>query len=204
MTRDEIRVRVRDYLYESSADLWSDAQINRLYEEETRSLPEKDVYLEELWTTSTVADQIDYTLPDGTVKVELVERNYGTSTKPDWGELSGWDNYSGALYLPYTPTDVESIRIHIKKRFTVVTDDVTALDLPDEKTELLVWGIVVRAYQMLIGYLRGSVSWDSVTKPGDVAITSVGNWLRDARDHYRELTHQFQTTPKPREINLTS
>ena len=205
MVRSDLRTEIRDNIQEASGAsnaIWSDTLLNRHITREIRSLPSKEIYLEQLWTMSTVANQIDYSLPTGTVKVESVERNDGTASLPQWYELNGWDNYAGALYLPYTPGTSESIRIKIKKAFTVPSDDVTALDIPDDKTEIVVWGVTIRCYRILIGYLRGSVSWDSVTKPGDVQITVIQNWLRDAEKYYKELTQLYMTHPRPREISL--
>ncbi len=204
MTRSDIRTRVRDYLYEATADIFSDAQLNRLYLEELRALPNKDVYLQELWTMTAVVDQYDYVLPTGTVKVELFERNDGTSTRPEWNVINGWVMDGNAIYLPFRPTQADTYRVHLKKRFTEVTDDSTVLDIPDEKSEVLVWGIVIRGYRMVIGYLRGSKSWDSVTKPGDLSIPVIQNWLRDAKSEYNDLLRTYATSPRPRDINLVS
>jgi len=201
-TRSDIRTRVRDYIYESVADIITDTQLNTLFLEELRSLPAKGIYLEELWTTSTVENQEDYTLPTGSFKAELVERNEGTTTAPRWVPIVGVDNYAGAIYLPYLPSTTESIRIKVKKKFTEVTDDSTALDLPDDKTEVLVWGIVVKAYKILIGYYRNDKSWDSVTKPGDVGLSSLQAWLRDAKSEYKDLIKMHASISRPRDIDL--
>ncbi len=204
MLRSDIRTRVRDYLYETTANIWSDTQLNRLFLEELRSLPDKNIYAEELWTMSAVVDQQDYALPSGTVEVEKLERNDGTTSKPDWVEINGWDTYAGAIYLPFRPTQTDTYRIHIQKKFTDVEDDTTSLDISNEKSEVLVWGMVIRAYRVLIGYLRNSVSWDSVTKPGDLSIPRIREWLKEARDHYNDLLRQYATQPRPTLINLTS
>lgn len=203
-TRLDIRTRVRDYLYEAVADKWSDAQLNRLYTEETNSLPSQFVALDEPWTMTTQANVRDYTLPTGTTLVDKLERNDGSATYPDWNDLNGWNASDGSLHLPYLPPAGESLRAQVRRSFTVVTDDVTAIDIPDAKSEILVWGIVIRAYRMLIGYLRGNVSWDSVTKPGDLSITTIQNYLRDAKDEYKELIKLHQKSPRTKDINLVS
>ena len=81
--RDAILAEVRDNLYEVTADLWTDAQLIKHIRAEIRSLPRKNIYLEEIHTTSTVVDQIDYVLPTGTIEVEKVESDWGTSTRHD-------------------------------------------------------------------------------------------------------------------------
>lgn len=202
MTRSDIRTLVRDYLNEATADLWTDATLNRLINEEIRSLPKKNIYLEEIHTASTVVDQYDYTLPSGTVKVELVERNVGTTSKPDWQEVKGWDNYAGALYLRSRPTTVWTMRIHIKKKFSELSDDVTAIDIPDDKAEVVVWGTVVRAYKALMGYFVDAKNWDSVAKPDGIGMPQVQNWLIMAKTEYKEVVNLYRTVPRPREINL--
>lgn len=203
MTLSNVRTLVRDYLNEATADLWTDATLNRLINEEIRSLPQKHIYLEEIHTVSTVVDQYDYTLPAGTVKVEKVERNVGTASKPDWQEESGWDAYAGALYLRSRPTTVWTIRIHIKKKFSEFSDDVTPSDIPDEKMEVVVWGTVIRAYKALMGYFVDAKNWDAVAKPDGIGMPQVQGWLRDAKGEYRELINLYRTVPRPRFVNLT-
>lgn len=209
-TRADIRTEVRDNIQEASGidgAIFSDDLINRHIVREIRSLPQKEIYLEYLWE-ETLNPSTDYsdgiTLPAGTVKVEEVERNDGSTSYPDWTSLKGIDNYNGALFLPSRVTTSYSIRAKLKKAFTVPSDDVTALDVPDDKCEVVVWGVTVRLYRILMGYLRGSQSWDSVTKPGQLEMTVVQNWLRDAGQHYKDLTQQYATSPKPRDIDLTS
>lgn len=138
--RSDIRTRVRDYLYEASADWYSDTQLNRLISEEINSLPSKDIYLESLYTASLVANQLDYTLPTGTKKVEKLQINNGTSTSPDWDDFTGYDTFNNAIYLDWIPSSTDSIRAFIRKSFTVPSDDVTALDVPDDVCEIVVWG----------------------------------------------------------------
>lgn len=202
--RSDIRTRARDYLYENVADIWTDDSLNRLITEEINSLPNKDIYSEQIWTVPLVVDQTEYALPETACKIEELEINAGTSDNPVWVEFKGWDLYAGALCLQLKPSLSDTLRAKIKARFTPPTDDITALDVPDETIEVVVWGVVVRAYKMLIGYLRGSVSWDTVTKPGDVSLSSVQAWLRDAKDDYKKLVQQFAIVPKPRDIDLVS
>jgi hypothetical protein len=64
--------------------------------------------------------------------------------------------------------------------------------------------VTIRCYKILIGYLRGSRSWDTVTKPGDLSIPVVVNWLRDAKSDYKELVQIYARVPRPRDIDLTS
>lgn len=208
--RSDIRTEVRDNIQEASGidgAIFTDDLINRHIERELLSLPRKGIYLEEMWT-QTLDPTEDYSsgivLPSGTVKVESVERNDGTSSNPDWNLLSGIDNYNGSIFLPFTVTTSYDIRVKIKKVFTVPSDDVVALDLDDDKCEVLIWGVTIRCYRILIGYLRGSQSWDSVTKPGDLNINTINSWLREAVDHYKELIRQYGTVPRPRDIDLTS
>ena len=207
-TRSDIRTEVRDNIQEVSGiqgAIFSDALLNRHITREILSLPKKDIYLEELWT-QTLDPLVDYSdgiaLPPGTVKVEVIERNDGTSTYPDWNSLSGVDNYSGAIFLPYTTTTTDTLRLKLKKSFTVPTDDITALDIDDDVCEVVVWGVTVRCYRILIGYLRGSQSWDSVTLPGNLNINTINGWLREAKDYYKELIQLYATVPRPRDISL--
>ena len=202
--RTTLRTRIRDYLDEATANIWSNTQLDTFISEEINSLPSKDIYLEEIWSTTLVKDQYDYTLPSGTIKIEKLERNDGTAALPEWNELKGWDCYAGALYLNWRPSAADSIRALIKKSFTAPTDDTTALDVPDDKCEVVVWGSVMRAYRRLIGYLRGSQSWDTVTRPSDLQITVIMQWLRDAKQHYHDLIQQYMTVPRPKEIDMCS
>ncbi len=204
--RSDLRTRARDYLNESVADIYSDAQLNRYATEEILSLPSKDIYLEEMWST-TLSSIEDYSsgieLPDNTFKLEDLEKDEGNSSFHYWVPIKGWYVYAGALFLPYTPGN-EDIRGKLKKYFTSPSDDITALDVPDDKTEIVVWGIVIRAYKQLIGYLSKSKNWDAISKPDGISIGSVQMWLRDARTDYKELVQLFATSPLPRDIDLTN
>lgn len=208
MTQADIRTEVRDYIQETSGvtgGIFTDDVLNRAIASEIRGLPSKDIYKEELWQVSLVPTT-DYSdgiaLPDGTVKVEGIERNDGTATYEDWNPLSGVDNYEGAIFLPYTVTSAQDIRVKIKKAFAVPANNTDQVEVPEDKMEVVIWGVVIRCYRMLLGYLRGSQSWDSVTKPGDLSIPVVTVWLREAQDHYKEIVQQFATSPRPRDIDL--
>lgn len=200
--RANIILEVRDAFYEDTADFFTDVKLQRFLKQEIRSLPRKDIYLEELWTTSSIVNQIDYTLPTGTYKVEMVERNIGTDAVPIWDEVKGWDQYAGALYLPAMPSYVWTMRIHARKAFADLTDDVTNSDIPDEKMEVVIWGTVVRAYKALMGYLKNAKNWDAIAKPDGVSLTQIQAWLRDAKAEYKELVQSYKTFPKPRDIDL--
>jgi hypothetical protein len=202
--RSDIRTRVRDYIYEDTADIISDAKMNRMIVEEINSLPTKEIYLEDRYSTTTVANQTDYALPTGTKKVEKVERNDGTSTTPDYNELKGWDVYNDTLIFNYLPTGGDTIRAYIKKAFTAPTGDVSYLDVPDDICEVVVWGVVVRCYKLLMGYHRQAKNFDSTTKPEGVTLSTLQNWLRDAERMYNDLIKQYQTLSRPRDIDLVS
>lgn len=200
--RADVILEVRDAFYEASANLFTDAQIKRFINQEIRSLPTKDIYLEEIHTTSTVINQLDYVLPTGTLKVEKLEVNLGTSSQPDWQEVKGFDTYGGALYLDLRPAIVETMRVHLRKAFTIFSDETTASDVPDDKMEVVIWGTVVRAYRAVMGYLRDAKNWDAIAKPSGIQMAQVQAWYRDAKTEYNKLIEQYHTVPRPREINL--
>lgn len=200
--RSDIRTEVRDNLYETTADLFTDAQLNRCIRRVIRRLTRQNIYLEEIHTTTTGIDQLDYVLPTGTLKVELVQRNWGTAAKPDWQEVKGWDNYGGVLYLSERPTVTWTLRAHLIKAFTDLADDVTTSDVPDEKMEVVVWGTTLEAYKLLMGYFKNAKNWDAIAKPDGVSMNQIVNWMREARDMYKELVRLYKTVPRPRDIDL--
>ena len=202
-TRDDALAEIRDNLYESSADLWSDAQLVKHMRAEIRSLPRKRIYLEEIHTTTTVQDQIDYVLPTGTIDVELVQKNVGTSSTPEWDDIVGWYTHGGAVYLPYRPADAWTLRIHLAKSFTDPSSGATTLDVPDDKIEVVVWGTCIRAYRQLMGYFLDAKNWDSIGKPDGITFYQAQAWYRDARSEYKELVQTYRKTPRAREINMT-
>lgn len=204
MVRSDIITRVRDYIYEDTANVFTDTQLQRFFLEELRALPSKGVYKEEIWSTTLVVNQQSYTLPTGVVKLEKFERNDGTSSYPAWNPLGGYDVYNNALYLDWLPGTADSVRGLLRMKFTDVNDDTTALEIADDKSEILVWGIVVRCYKAIIGYKNNSKSWDSVTKPGDISLSSLQNWLRDAKQEQKDLIKQYATVSRPRSIDLVS
>lgn len=202
--RSDIVTEVRDTIYEGTADILSDVRIRRFIASEIRSLPRKRVYLQEIHTTSTVVDQLDYVLPTGTFNVEKVERNFGTASLPDWIEVSGWRQYGGAIYLAERPSTVWTMRCHLQKGFTVPSDDVTAVDVPDDKVELVVLGAAVRCYRAIIGYLKDAKNWDAIAKPDGISLSQIHAWYRDLKKDYKEALDEYRTTPLPRDIDLVN
>ena len=206
--RSDIVTRARDYLNEAVADIYSDVQLRRYMTEEILSLPSKDIFLEQLWQT-TLVSTTDYStgisLPTGTFKLEELKQTSDTSITVNtvWEDLRGYDFYANALFLNFTPSDI-TLRGKISKSFTPPTDDVTAMDVPDEKCEIVVWGVVIRAYRQLIGYLTRSKNWDAISKPDGININSVRGWLQDARQDYKELVQVYATSTRPRDIDLVS
>ena len=210
MTLEEIRILVRRKLYEldatgvPTADLFVDDHIDVNINAELRILPSKNVYLEELWTAPKIVGQLDYVLPDGTIKVEKVEENIGTSTDPDWSEIKGGDTYGGALYLPTKPQNTDDLRVHIKKKFTALEEDDDECELPDEKIDLLVLGASLKCYQDLMGMLLDSKNYDSIVKPDASSMRDLQNWYRDLKVEYIDLLRTIRISPRPREIDLCS
>jgi hypothetical protein len=203
-TRSDIRTRARDYLYEASADWFTDAQLNRLINEEIRSLPAKNIYQEIVYSTTLVVNQTDYTLPTNTSEVEKIERNSNNLSPAEWTEFLGWDVFNNSLYLDFKPSSADEIRIFIRATFDVPTDDVTAVEIDDAVCEIVVWGVVVRAYKMVIGYLRQAKNWDSVSKPDYLTLNTVNSWLAEAKKDYNDLIKLYSTVSYPRDINLVS
>lgn len=202
--RSDVRTEVRDNIYEAAADIFSDTQLNRFISRELLSLPSKGIYLEGIRTLSTVINQDAYALLSTELKIELVERNIGTDDNPTWEVINGCDNYAGSVYLPYKPGTVQTLRFHAQKYFTLPTGDVVAMDIPDDKAEALVWGVVVRCYKALIGYFRNAKNWDAISKPDGISLSSIQSWLRDAKQEYQDILAVYVTNPRPRDIDLVS
>lgn len=206
--RSDLRTEIRDNIQEASGvggAIWSDALLNRHITREIRSLPKKNVYLEAVVQTTLVVDDMDYPfsgIDSAIVKVEKIERNDGTASLPQWSELKGWDVYNNTIYLEWRPSKADTIRLFVRKFFTAPVDDSTALDVPDDTCEVVVWGVTIRCLRILMAYLQKSVSWDTVTKPGDLSQPTVLGWLRDAQKIYDELIQQYEFSPRPREIDL--
>jgi len=202
--RSDIRTRVRDYLYEDSADWFTDNMLNRVITEEINSLPSKDIYLESVYTTSLTINQTEYTFPTTNKKCEKIEINNGTTDVPDWVDFTGWDAFNNSLYLSFRPTKADTIRAFLKLPFTPPTDDVTALDVPDDVCEVVVWGCVIRCYRRVIGWLRQAKNWGAISKPDYLTVGTVTGWLIEAKKDYDDLIKNYMTVSKPRDIDLTS
>lgn len=199
--RSDIRTETRDLLYETSADLWSDARLNRAINHTLRDLPRHGIYLEEVWETPLSSD-LDYSLPDGAIEVEQVEVNRGTSTDPDWQEIQGWDQYAGAVYLPFLPTNTDTMRFKVRKGFSELSDDVTATDVPTTQLRLVAVGAALKCMQMLMGFFLHTENWDAIAKPDSVDMTKLANWIRQLDEMYKKELAIFRKQPKPRTIDL--
>lgn len=202
--RVDLRSEIRVNLNETTADLWQDTDLDKFINAEIRSLPRKGIYLEEIYEIDTVINQEEYSLPTNTHKVERVERNWGTASAPRWDEIKGWDNYAGALYLSPIPDTVFTIRVFVSYGFATLSDDVTAIEVPDEKIDVVIWGATVRAYKALMGYFVDAKNWDAIAKPDGISMNQVLNWYKEAKDEYKDILKTFRTIPRPRDIDLVN
>lgn len=203
--RSDIRTEVRDVLAEdaeSTSGIWTDNLINRMTAQEIRALHRKGIYSRERDTSDTVVDQFDYTFPAGCYKIDKVERNWGTSAKPLWLPELGWYQDDGALYLGIRPTISWTMRLSFRKKYTVLTDDVTNSDIPDEKMEVVVLGTALRCLRRLASYLGNTANWDSISKPDGVTINTVNNYIMTFRKDYMDAIHTWRTSPPAKDIDL--
>lgn len=204
MTGNGIIVEVRRLLYESSADLWTDADILAHVNAEIRQLPFKGIYLEELWTTAKVDDQQDYALPSNTFKIEVLEENTGTTADPSWEQMRGYDFYAGGLWLSTPATDTHTMRAWISKSFTEITASATENDIPNNKIDIVIYGAAIRAYQQLIGYLVDSKNYDAIAKPDGPSITNIRGWITELKTYQKIMLDEIRGIPRPRSIDMTS
>ena len=202
MTGNEIIAEVRRLLYESSADLWTDADILAHTNAEIRQLPYKGIYLEQVWTTPKVDAQQDYALPDNTYKIEVLEENTGTASNPDWQTMRGYDFYAGGLWLASPATDTNTMRAWISKSFTEIAANTTESDIPENKLDIVVYGAAVRAYQQLIGYLVDSKNYDAIVKPDGVSLNGVRAWITELKSYQKLMIEEVRGVPRPRFINM--
>lgn len=201
--RADIRSEVRVDLFEPTADLWADADLNSFIAAEIRSLPRKGIYLEKTYTFTTIVNDDNFALPSNVFKVEKIERNWGTSALPDWVEVKGYDFYNNALYFPSRVSTAYDLRLFWKQSFTVPTDDVTASDIPDEKMEVVIAGCTRRAYKKLLSYFLDTSNWDTIAKPDGISLNQALGLYKEAKDDYQKLIQQYKTVPRPRDIDLT-
>lgn len=204
MIKSALLARVRRKLYEGTADLWQDVDIYDFIDEELQSLYAKNIYKEELYTTSTVVNQIDYQLPTNTYKVDMVEFNEGTVSIPDWDRQAGWDVYGNTLYLKSAPTQVKTMRIHVRIPYTTVSglSNGDTIDIPDSRVEVVVAGAVLRSYQSIMGYFLDLKNWDYNAKPDGITMQQVQGWIRDVKQEYLDVVKTLRKVPIPRFIDL--
>jgi hypothetical protein len=202
MTGNEILAEIRRLLYEASADLWTDADLIAHANAEIRLLPFKGIFLEELWTTSKVADQQDYAVPSDTFKIELLEENTGTTDNPSWEEMKGYDFYAGALWLSSMPSDTHTIRAWISKAFSAIAANNTESDIPETKIDIVIYGAAIRAYQQLVGYIVDSKNYDSNIKPDGISLSNVRGWIVELEAHQKRMLEVIRGIPRPRQINM--
>lgn len=200
--RSDLRGYVRNYLYEATADLFADTKINQGLDEAMIELPVDGIYLEKIYEFDLVVDQLDYALPSGTIEVQDLQINVGTSTKPDWISIHGWDVYSDAIWLSSRPINTDTMRIKVKKGFTALGDDVTATDVPTNKIPILTCLAAVKCYEMLIGYFVDAKNWDAIAKPDGVDMTKVMAWIRELKTKYNDMRKKFKETSLPQDMNL--
>ncbi len=200
--RANIRTEVRDAFYEPVADLISDNQLNKFLAQEIRSLPRKGIYLEEYETATVDQNHSDYGLNSNVYKVDAVEANVGTADLPQWSPLKGWEQFGDAIRLATYPSGFDTIRIKVRKNFTVLTDDTTVSDIPDDVMEVVIWGTVKRAYMSLMGYFKDAKNWDAIAKPDGISMYQIIAWYKEAANEYKELLKLYRKTPTAHDIDL--
>lgn len=202
MLRSEIRDEIRVLLYEATADLFTDADLDTHINAEVRLLPGRGIYIEEMHTIAKELQEQDYEVPDNTVKVEFLEENYGTASNPDWQPMKGWDHYAGAIWLRVPPTDTRTMRAWIQKRFTKLTSDGQTSDVPEHQIDVVIYGAAIRAYQQLVGYLVDQKNYDAIVKPDGISLGNVRGWIRELREDRDSILKRVRQVRKPRSIDL--
>jgi len=207
MTKAELRTEIRRRLYESTADLWTNADIDAFARQEIMSLPAKNIYKEEIYTTAFVEDQEDYLLPTGTFKVEKIEVDYGNTTDHEWIKAdNGWDHYAGSLWFTPAPNVTYPFRVFCKMNFTDLDSytDNQEIDVPEDKLEVVILGAALRGYSSLMGYFVDNKNWDYNAKPDGTNMNQVQAWIRDIKTEYMDALKYAKKSPQPRFIDLTS
>ncbi len=207
MTRKELRTRITNKLAKLSVnlpDIFPASEVNDAFLDALRGLPYKGVYREEKWTKTLKVDEKEYALPTDHLKVERVEVNYGSSTKEDYQRQQGWEEFGGELHLASSPSEARTMRVWSKKKFLEITDDTTALDVPDDKTEAVLLGAIRRLLSNLINYMIDSKNYDSIVKPSGATLPQVKSWRDEVRLEEERTIREFRTKPRPREMNLTT
>lgn len=207
MTRADYRTRIKNKLANLSRSLptiFPDSEINSAYLDALRSLPFKGVYKEEKWTRTLELNQKEYQVQSGTLKIEKVEFDMGAGGVENFVKQEGWEEFGGALHLAYLPSGTFTMRVWAKMKFAEVQDDVTALDIPDDKGEVLVLAAVRRLLENLIHYMIDSANYDSIVKPSGATLPQVKGWRDELRVEEERIVKSFRTTPRPRFMNLVS
>lgn len=208
MTREDYRNRVIGKLANLSTNLntvITTSEINSAFLDALRNLPYKGVYKEEKWYKTLSTSQKEYSLEGEFLKVEKVEFDLGTgSDREEWEKQQGWEEFAGSLHLATYPTSAHTVRVWVKKKFTEIEDDDTTVDVPDDKGEVLVLGIVRRLLDNIIHYMIDANNYDSVAKPTGVTLPQVKNWRDEIRVEEERIIKSFQTTPRPRFMDLVN
>ncbi len=183
-------------------DIFSAEEMNSAFLSGLRSLPYKGLYLEQKWYKTLEVNVKEYGIPSTMVKVEKVQINQGTSDVENWCDERGWETFANVIHLARTPSSAQTMRLWGKFAFTEVTDDDTAVDLPDAKSEVLVMAMVRRLLDNLISYMIDSTNYDSMVKPSGATLPQVKGWRDEVRLEEERMIKSMQKNPRVREMNL--
>lgn len=205
MKRSDYRDAVKNKLAELATnlpDIFPDSEINAAFVDTIRGLPWKGVYKEEFWFRTLSTTSKEYGYQTGTIEIERVEVNEGTSDREDYVKVEGYELFANTIILPSYPSSARTMRVRAKMKFTEITDDDTDVDVPDEKAEAVKYGMVRRLLENLIHYVIDSKNYDSILKPDGLSLPQLKGWRDEIRAEEERTIKSFKTKQKPREMNL--
>ena len=207
MDREDYRDRIKNKLAELTVNLpgiFPDSEINSAFLDTIRGLPYKGVYNETKWYKTLSVNVSEYALESEHYKVEKVEVNEGTADLPRWTEVKGYEVFANTLHLATLPSLANTIRVWVKTKFTEITDDSTTVDVPDDKSEAVIYGSVRRLLENLIHYIIDSKNYDSILKPDGLSLPQIKAWRDEIRAEEERIVKSFQTKPRPRDMDLVN
>lgn len=206
MKRSDYRDIVKNKLAELTTNLPNilpNSEINAAFLATIRGLPYKGVYKEEFWYRTLETNVREYGWESGTVKPEKVEVDQGNSSLPDYAPITGYELFANTIILPFYPTQARTMRVWAKMKFTEIDDDDTDVDVPDDKSEVVVYGMLRRLLENVINYALDAKNFDAILKPDGVTLPQLKGWRDEMRAEEERIIKSFQRKPVPRQMNMT-
>jgi len=164
MIRRDLRNRIRRRLKQYDADFFTEDELNDWIGDEIRGM------LPQLFKTgfdtslTTQTTNNEYTIPSGVDKV--LEFWYKDGDGNYTNEIKIKRQFASTLFLSNTAGESSrTIRLFVRKAYTVPTTDTETLEVEDNKLDIIIYGVMATSFEAAISFALDKETYKSRSEP---------------------------------------